>query len=1097
MESLKKLPYIWIGDDYMIEKSKKYIRIYSFRLLAIIMFFITSSNVVAQDYIFRQLKVGDGLSQSTVFASMQDSKGFMWFATRNGLNRYDGYKFEVYINDPKDSTSLSDDGVNTLYEDKNGILWIGTIYGNLNRFSPESETFSYKNIFSSLKTIPDQTNDYYEYPIAFSRNQSSTMTCITEDEDGTLWLGTWGKGIINIDKNFNVINHIYSDAKNPTGLRTNRIMDLHFDAEGRLWVATFGGGLTRISITKNNSKEDFTFENVMQGSDEYSLSDNKLLRLFEDSEKNIWIGSFYGGLIFISEKETKKPFGKAEINCQRCPLTDNKLSKNTVISFTEDKDHYLWIGTFGGGLIRYNYHTNESLHFFNDPLNENSLGDNDVLSLSTDRSGIIWAGSHLGAGITKIQVNKTKFHHIKHDASKQNSLNDDVVWSIYKDNSDILWIGTYKGGINIYNPSTKKFSFIKNTGNTNSISSNHIRVIREDSFGNLWIGTYDGGLNIFDKRTKEIKIYKNDPADTNSISANQVQDIIIESDSIYWIGTFGGGLNKVIVHGNPINQKLKFINFKFDVNNPNSISDNRIYKLYKTKDGLFWIGTYGGGLNSFNPLTGKFKRFPINSDKKDKYTVENLMAIIEDSDGTLWLGSYGGSLTSFDRKSEKFKRFPAEDGLTSGVVYGILEDDDKNLWISSDNGIFKLNIKTKEIKRYDIQDGLQSLEFSGGAYFKDKNGELYFGGINGLNFFNPNEIKSNSYIPPIVITSVKVFNEPYKGDRKEIILDYKKNFISFEFSSLDYSDPQDNQYSYILEGLQNEWHITDASARMANYTNLSPGTYIFKIKGSNSDGVWSDNFASIKIVIVGPFWKTWWFITLLVILLSAFLYYLSTIRIKNLLAIEKLKSKLAADLHDNIGSGLTEISILSEVASRKNHNDPKNAGSELNKISDLSRQLVDNMSDIVWVVNPNRDSLHDLIIRLKDSYSELLNSMGISFKAKHLEKLRDIKLPMDVKQNLYLIFKEAINNSIKHSYCKHIILDANLRNDVLEISLTDDGNGFDDNKTNSGNGLKNMLNRAVQIGGRIKMRSSVNNGTSIRFIGKTGKINKLKLSFKK
>ena len=312
-------------------------------------------------------------------------------------------------------------------------------------------------------------------------------------------------------------------------------------------------------VTKslNNSKEIYSFENVMQGSDEYSLSDNKLLRLFEDSEKNIWIGSFYGGLIFISEKETKKPFGKAEINCQRCPLTDNKLSKNTVISFTEDKDHYLWIGTFGGGLIRYNYHTNESLHFFNDPLNENSLGDNDVLSLSTDHSGIIWAGSHLGAGITKIQVNKTKFHHIKHDASKQNSLNDDVVWSIYKDNSDILWIGTYKGGINIYNPSTKKFSFIKNTGNTNSISSNHIRVIREDSFGNLWIGTYDGGLNIFDKRTKEIKIYKNDPADTNSISANQVQDIIIESDSIYWIGTFGGGLNKVIVHGNPINQKTK------------------------------------------------------------------------------------------------------------------------------------------------------------------------------------------------------------------------------------------------------------------------------------------------------------------------------------------------------------------------------------------------------------------------------------------------------------------------------------------------------------------------------------------------------------
>ncbi len=1021
----------------------------------------------------------------------------MWFATRNGLNRYDGYKFVVYTNDPKDSTSLSDDGANTIFEDKNGKLWIGTIYGNVNCFNRESETFSYKNIFSSLKIIPAQTNDFYEYPIAFSRNQSSTITCITEDKNGTLWIGTWGKGIVNIDKDFNVINYIYSDVKNPNGLKTNRIMDLHFDTDGRLWVATFGGGLSRISKTKNNSKDKFAFENVMQGTDEYSLSDNKLLRLFEDSEKNIWIGSFYGGLIFISKEETKQPFGKAKINCQHCPIPMNGSSRNTVIAFTEDKDHYLWIGTFGGGLIRYNYRTNESLHFFNDPLNENSLGDNDVLSLCTDRSGIIWAGSHLGAGITKIQANKAKFHLIKHDAAKQNSLNDDVVWSIYKDDDNILWIGTYKGGINIYNPSTKKFSFIKRTENANSLGSNHIRVIKEDSFENLWVGTYDGGLNIINKRTKEIKIYKNDPVDANSISANQVQDIFIESDSVYWIGTFGGGLNKVIVHGNPINQRLKFISSKFDINDPNSISDNRVYKIYKTKDGLFWIGTYGGGLNSFNPYTGKFKRYPINSDKKDKYNVENLMAIIEDSDGTLWLGSYGGSLTSFDRKTEKFKRFSAEKGFTSGVVYGILEDNFKNLWISSDNGIFKLNIKTKEIKRYNIQDGLQNLEYSGGAYFKDKNGELYFGGINGLNFFNPDEIKSNNYIPPIVITSIKVFNEPYKGDRTEIILDYKKNFISFEFSSLDYSDPQDNQYSYILEGLQSEWHITEASARMASYTNLSPGTYTFKVRGSNSDGIWGDNFASVKIVIVGPFWQSWWFITLSIILLAAFLYYLSTIRIKNLLAIEKLKSKLAADLHDNIGSGLTEISILSEVASRKNSNDLKNAGSELNKISDLSRQLVDNMSDIVWVVNPNRDSLHDLIIRLKDSYSELLNSLGISFKAKHLEKLEDVKLPMDVKQNLYLIFKEAINNSIKHSNCKLITLDANLRNDVLEISLTDDGNGFDENQINSGNGLKNMMSRAVQIGGRIKMKSSANNGTSIRFIGKPGSKNKLKMLFNK
>jgi two-component sensor histidine kinase/streptogramin lyase len=540
-----------------------------------------------------------------------------------------------------------------------------------------------------------------------------------------------------------------------------------------------------------------------------------------------------------------------------------------------------------------------------------------------------------------------------------------------------------------------------------------------------------------------------------------------------------------------------FKKFRSLKNDAQTISDNRVYKLYRSRDGVLWICTYGGGLNSFDLVTEKFKRYPINSGQEDKFNIQNLMTIIEDSDGIMWLGSYGGSLTSFDRKTEKFKRYSFREGLTSGVVYGILEDDSKNLWISSDNGIFKLNLVTKLINHYDIQDGLQSLEYSGGAYFKDENGILYFGGINGFNYFNPTQIKSNIYIPPIVITSVKVLNEHVKGIQEELVLDYKKNFITFEFSSLDYTDPQDNKYSFILEGLQDKWQLTESSSRVATYTNLSPGTYIFKVRGSNSDGVWGKNYASIKIEILSPFWQTWWFISLTIILLAAFLYYLSTIRIKNLLAIEKLKSKLAADLHDNIGSGLTEISILSEVASRKNNSEQKKSGSELNKISDLSRQLVDNMSDIVWVVNPSRDSLHDLILRLKDNYSELLNSMGISFRAKNLEKLKDVKLPMDVKQNLYLIFKEAINNSIKHSKCKQITLESNLRNDVLEISLSDDGTGFDESILPKGNGLRNMENRAALIKGRIKIKSLVNTGTSIRFIGKSGASINLKVLFKK
>ena len=1080
----------------MVVKNNKYTSLKLRGQFIILLIFIIQTGLSGQEYIFKQLKIEDGLSQSTIFASLQDSKGYMWFATRSGLNRYDGYRFRVYYNDPKDSLTISDDGTNSLYEDKKGTLWIGTIYGNLNQYNRSTETFKYKNISTLIKNIPVNTEEYYEYPLSFSRNQDETITAITEDKDGNIWIGTWGKGIICIDKNYNLKHNFYFDKNNPEGLRSNHIMDLLFDDNGKLWVATFGGGLTRITKKIENNSEFFFFENLNTGNDEYSLPDNKLLTLLLDSKKNMWIGSYYGGLIFIPGPKVNLPFGKFKISKEYCPYAASPKSKNTIMSILEDQKKIIWIGTFGGGLIRYDFEHNKSLHFFNDPMDENSLGDNDVLSLCIDRSGIIWAGSHLGKGITKIQQNKAKFHWIKHESGNKNSLNDNVVWSVYKDNGNNLWVGTYKGGINKVDLNKNSFTFYSNSGNKRLLSSNHIRVIKEDLFNNLWIGTYDGGLNIVNRSFSKSIIYKHVPLNFKSLGGNQVQDILMESDSVYWIATFGGGLNKVTCKGNPLNQKFVFKHYWSDANNSESLSDNRVYKLFRSKDGTFWIGTYGGGLNEFNPVTGKFKRYPINSGNEDKFNIENLMTIFEDSYGTMWLGSYGGSLTSFDRKTGKFKRFSFREGLTSGVVYGILEDEQKNLWISSDDGIFKLNLDLKQITKYDIQDGLQSLEFSGGAYFQDEYGIIYFGGIDGLNYFNPKQITANRFIPSVVITSVKVFNETIKGEPQELTLKYSQNFISFEFSALDFSDPEDNQYAYLLEGLQDQWQIVDAESRIATYTNLSPGTYIFKVKGSNSDGVWSDKFASIKIIILGPVYKSWWFISLVIILLALLIYYLSTIRIKNQLAIEKLKSKLAADLHDNIGSGLTEISILSEVAASKVKTGEINSGNELSTISDISRQLVDNMSDIVWVVNPKRDSLHDLILRLKDSYSDLLGSLGIYLRTKNLEKLKEVKLPMDFKQNLFLIFKEAINNSVKHSNCNELILEANLRNNILEISLTDNGNGFDENIKAKGNGLKNMENRAKLIRGKIKIKSSKNTGTSIRFIGKVGSFNKLNFLFK-
>lgn len=1059
---------------------------YCFQLAFIFQILLLFGNSFGQDYIFQRLKIENGLSQSTVLSSLQDNEGYMWFATRSGLNRYDGYRFLVYSNDPKDPTSISDDAINSIFEDRDGTIWAGTVNGNLNKFNRLTETFTYKNISDFLDKTPEQTDEFYAYPLNFSRNQNISITTITEDASGNLWIGTWGNGVVVLDKHFKKIHHYYVNQSHPNGLTTNRIMSLLFDRSNNLWVATFGGGLFKVSAERIYHKSAIWFQNL-------TVSDSKLTALFLDSGNNLWITSYFGGVNFIESSQLESSSTNIFISSRIFTNKSNNTVINSIMSVAEDRDNFLWFGTLGEGLIRYDPKSKTMIIFTNDPLNENSLSNNNIISLSVDRSGIIWAGSHLGAGITKIQPNKTSFHLIRHIPGNINSLNDNVVWSIYKDKDNVLWIGTYKGGLNVYNPKTNKFNFIQHSNNKKSLSSNHIRSIKEDRFGNLWIGTYDEGLNILNKKTGELKILKRNKLDLSFIGGNQIQDIFIEDNNTYWLAVFGGGLNKATILGNPLKEKIKFTVYKSIENDNSSISDNRVYKIFKANNGIFWIGTFGGGLNSFNPVAGKFKRYYPDSQTVD---IKNLMTIMEDSNGLMWLGSYGGGLTSFDRKSQTFTRYSVKEGLTSSVVYGILEDNKKNIWISSDNGLFRMNINTKEIKRFDLKDGLQSLEFSGGAYLKDGK-ELYFGGVNGLNYFNPNEIKINTYIPPVVITSIKILNERYKGEPKEITLDYKKNFISFEFSALDFNDPYENEYSYKLEGLQEDWQQIDASVRMASYTNLSPGTYIFKVKGSNSDGVWNEKYASVKIVILSPFWKEWWFISGMVLLIALFIYYLSTLRIKNLLAIEKLKSKLAADLHDNVGSGLTEISILSEVTARKINNNENKYLPELQKISELSRQLIDNMSDIVWVVNPNRDSLYDLIIRLKDTYSEILNSLGISLKTSNVDKLADIKLSMEFKQNLYLIFKEAINNAIKHSNCTRITIDANIRNDVIEISINDNGNGFDEKSIRQGNGIKNIQNRAEQIKGKIKIRSAIGSGTNITFIGRLNSFNKLKIFLNK
>jgi len=1063
------------------------------KILKIILYLLVSNTFAlsqTEEYIYQQLTDVDGLSQSTIFAAIQDKEGYLWLGTIDGLNRYDGYEFKVYLNDPSDSTSLTDNFISALFEDSEGFIWIGTVNGHLNRFNKKNEVIKrfYVNDYFKTERKPDV--NFYDYPLAFSRNQINTVTSITEDKDGYLWIGTWGNGIIKFNKKSNAGFHIFHEPDNPNGISSNRILDIIIDSNESVWIATFGGGINKLDknyfiyCRKNPEiKPEFLHYRSNDGVI-HSLSDDKVITLFEDRDRNLWIGTFYGGLNKLDFINKSYPPSKASFEEYLVSESNESPAKNnTVMAITEDFDGYLWVGTFGSSVNRFDKYAKTFVDFSELSTQQSAFHDAEILSLFVDRSGIIWVGSHLGEGVTKIQKRSPKFKKINSQSMGRLKLNDDVVWSLFKDTNNDLWVGTYRGGVNVLNFESNQRYTITKSEDGNSISDNHIRSFAEDYFGNIWIGTYSGGLNRINRGNRKIDVFKNEPENDKSLSANQILDIYVESEKEIWVATFGGGLNKLTFKDNT-SGKPKFKSFRSNSAEINSLSDDRVYTILKDSKGNFWIGTYGGGLNKFDEATGKFEVY--NSDPGNPRSISNdkVMCILESSTGNIWLGTSGGGLNKFNPETKSFINFSLNQGLTSAVVYGILEDDNKNLWLSTDDGIFLFNTESEKFTQFGIEDGVQSLEFSGGAYYKDGDGIMYFGGINGFNYFNPDSITINPYIPPVVISSIKVMDEEVKGTPEELILSHDQNFISFEFSALDFSVPKRNRYRYILEGFQKSWIYTEGSKRTATYTNLPAGEFTFHVKGTNSDGIWNENAATITIIINPPFWQTWWFVTLIIIIVAFFIYYLSTIRIKNQLEIEKLKLKIASDLHDNIGSGLTEISILSEVAERNKDNTSSAVKKDLRKISDTARLLVDSMSDIVWVVNPQRDSLHDLIVKLKDSYNEFFSSIGISFQVKNVEKSDDIKLPMEYKQNLLLMFKEAINNAIKHSACKKIVLEAFYKDHLIEILLKDDGTGFDSETVSYGNGIRNMRNRAEKLKGSLTVNSEKGKGTTIIFSGK-------------
>lgn len=833
---------------------------------ALVLLFFSIATTFGQNINIRfdHLGTADGLSQSNVKCILQDSRGFMWFGTRDGLNRYDGYKFTVYKNDPENVNSLSNDFISDIIEDKKGNIWIGTVGGGLNRYDFK------KNRFTRYKNDPKDLNSI----------SSNLITCLAKDRSGNLWIGTDDAGLIRYNEASNKFTRYEpkNDGKSLSDAFVNKIFE---DSDGNLWIGTHNGGLNLFNQT-NQTFTAYRHDNKNKN----SISHNDIRSIFEDSRKNLWIGTSGGGLNLLEHKtKVFRHFRHAENNA-------NSIANDFVHALGGDSEGNLWIGLENGGLTILTRKTNKFHRYDQDNFDNTSLSSNSIYSIYRDTKGNMWVGTFSG-GVCYLNRDANKFAHFKHNS--RNGLSNNKVLCINEDSDKNIWIGTDGGGLNKFDPVTGNFTHFRHQeGNPNSICGNHVLNVREDSKGNLWIGTWGNGITVYNRKKNTYKHFKNIPGDPSSLNVNNVWTIFEDSDKNVWIGTFGGGLS--LYHP----RTESFTHYVHDINNKNSIGDDEIQSIIEDHNGDLIIGTPSGGLNFFNKRTKKFTQY-IHTDGKNSISSNNVGCIYKDRSQNLWIATLAG-LNYFDRTKNEFTVYTIAEGLPNNVIAGILEDANGNLWISTNKGLSHFNRENKSFKNYDISDGLQSYEFKEMAYCKASSGEMYFGGNNGFNKFSPGHIKDYSFEPPLVLTDFQIFNRevPIARDEKDpsplktdisvadsITIPYNNSVFSFEFASLNYTIASKKKYAYQLDGFDEEWHNVGIK-RSATYTNLEPGAYIFKVRGLNNEGQWASKELSLRLTITPLFWMTWWFKAVIIFFFAGAILAFIVFRI-NIIKAQKIK----------------------------------------------------------------------------------------------------------------------------------------------------------------------------------------------------------------
>lgn len=854
----------------------------------ILFFLFLNLTIYALENKFNYITPEDGLSQDNIACIYQDQKGFIWFGTFNGLNRYDGYTIKVYNHDIQDSLSIGHGHVKFICEDDEGNLLLGTYGAGLSVYYPKLGIFrSVHSVMINGKEIVLQNTGGIQF-----------------GPDGNIWYAEEIQGVFVFNKNLQLIKYFLSTGASENSLSTDYIHSLLFDKDGNCWLGTGNGTLTFLAKNSNSFQHiKFEYRNA--------AVDDGIRSMYIDKKGIIWIGTTSQGVYsFNPDTKASKNYRKGD--------TEYDLTGNTIMAFCEDWNGNLMMGIDGGGINILDANTGKIEAVTYDVGNPQTLSTNAVYSLFLDRSNTLWVGTYAG-GVNYFGKYRFKFKTYKPDPLKPNSLSYKNVKCVLQDSDGDIWLGTDGGGLNKFDPLSGTFKHYRaNPANPKWLQTDVIIHMMQDRDGDIYLGSYSHGLTIFNKKTETFKQYMPSDQNPNGIQGMHVWFTYQDSYGDIWIGMLAVGLDKF----DKTTQTFK--HYRSIPEDPTTIYVPNIKVMLEDSKKRLWIGTEGGGLHKYNRDKDNFTRYLNDPVNNNSISNNDVRAIYEDKKGRLWIGT-GLGLDLMDTEKGTFKIITVNDGLPGNSINGILEDQHGNLWISTNMGISKFNPDSTTFRNYDITDGLQGNEFNYTAQMQTTDGNFYFGGKNGFNVFNPDEITDNPFKPNIVLTDFQLFNKsvekwPAKvngkkilcaiSELKEIHVTYKENVIGFEFAALDYGNSGKNKYKYILEGFDKEWTETSSAKRYASYSNLSGGEYTFRVVASNSDNVWNNEGMAIKLIVAPPFWKTWWFITMVILAIIILTY----------LYIKKAKEKVIHDkkvLEEKISAGLKEVERQKEEVARK------------------------------------------------------------------------------------------------------------------------------------------------------------------------------------